>query len=197
MLMLSPFCEYLRFEYETSEEPLFLVQEIDSLRVLSRSRHEIIRSVPPSIYNVYMEGSESSGSLLRKNFSQYTQKKGEMDMKIGVGDMTTEQVLEGIQECLKAAEDELSTFLQEELLRSVSYGQAYLTEEDQETVANDLPGVARTLRILNALRCPEVGLYLTYEEYLFLKDRAVISRLLSRRLYYLGVKVMMIYVVDE
>lgn len=195
--MLSPFCEYLRFEYETSEEPLFLVQEIDSLRVLSRSRHEIIRSVPPSIYNVYMEGSESSGSLLRKNFSQYTQKKGEMDMKIGVGDMTTEQVLEGIQECLKAAEDELSTFLQEELLRSVSYGQAYLTEEDQETVANDLPGVARTLRILNALRCPEVGLYLTYEEYLFLKDRAVISRLLSRRLYYLGVKVMMIYVVDE
>lgn len=195
MLMLSPFCEYLRFEYETSEEPLFLVQEIDSLRVISRSRHEIIRSVPPSIYNVYMEGSESSGSLLRKNFSRYTQKKGDMDMKIGVGDMTTEQVLEGIQECLKAAEDELSTFLQEELLRSVSYGQAYLTEEDQEGIANDLPGVARTLRILNALRCPEVGLYLTYEEYLFLKDRAVISRLLSRRLYYLGVKVVIVLAV--
>ena len=79
--MISPFCEYLRFEYDQYEEPLFLVQEIDCLRIISKNRHEIIRSVPPSIYNVYMEGSESFGALLRKTFNQFSQKISDVDIK--------------------------------------------------------------------------------------------------------------------
>lgn len=45
LLMLSPFCDFLRFEYEDEEEPLFLAHETDCLRILSRFAHEILRCV--------------------------------------------------------------------------------------------------------------------------------------------------------
>ena len=191
--MISPFCEYLRFEYDQYEEPLFLVQEIDCLRIISKNRHEIIRSVPPSIYNVYMEGSESFGALLRKTFNQFSQKISDVDIKEGLSDLSMEQVLEGIEECSQAAVEELSTVLQEELLRTVNYAQSFLPKEQQELIASSLPTICQTLRILNTLHSTDVGLFLTYEEYSFLKEKSVISRLLSRRHYYLAVKVFLYY----
>ena len=45
VLLLSPFCDFLRLDYDFSLEPLFLVQEIDALRVYSRFHHDLIRAV--------------------------------------------------------------------------------------------------------------------------------------------------------
>ena len=43
-------------------------------------------------------------------------------------------VLEGIEECSQAAVEELSTVLQEELLRTVNYAQSFLPKEQQELI---------------------------------------------------------------
>lgn len=137
-----------------------------------------------------MEGSQSPGSILRNAFARFTQHSGDEDVLSGIGGLVGDSVMEGVQECLEAAEEELSTLLQEELLRSASYGENYIEDATQrEIVASLFPRISKVLRIQNALRCESVSLYLTQQEYLMLGEKAVISRLLSRRLYYLAVKV--------
>ena len=136
ILLVSPYCDYLRFDYDVSHEPLFLLQEIDSLRVFSRFHHDIIRAVflfahshlkvPPPIYNVYSMGSQTPGAILRSAFARFAQKAGERDMEEGVGDLRDDLLDSAVKECIDAAEEELSSLLQEELLRSASYGQNYL-----------------------------------------------------------------------
>ena len=187
--MLSPFCDYIRFEYDVTEEPLFLVPEIDSLRIYSKSKHDILRAVPPALFNIMMTGSESPGSLLRKNFNQFTQKNSEMETKEGLGELSNDQIIEGIESCIEASQVELSTFLQESLLRSANYGQMFLSREQQAVIANEIPKAAKLLRILNALRQPTIGLYLTLDQYQLLTPEVVISRLTLRRQYQLGIKV--------
>ena len=187
--MLSPFCDYIRFEYDKTEEPLFLVQEVDCLRIISKNKHEILRSVPPTLYNVCMEGSESSGALLRRTFEQFTQRKSVMGAKGGIGDLTRDQIIEGIRECYTAALDELSGFIQEGLLHAVNYGQSFLSKEDQAMIATELPSISKRLRILNSLREARAALFLTNEEYSLLKDEVVIGRLIQRKYYQLAIKV--------
>ena len=140
------------------------------------------------MFNSYMVGSQSAGSKLRHAFFQYSQRACEKSMGEGVGDFTEEELKEGIAECAEAATEELSTLLQEELLRSVQYGEEFVDLSRGEA-AHAIPSIAKRLRVLNALRAPEVGLYLTNTEFECLAEKAVLARLLSRRLYYLAVKV--------
>ena len=137
-----------------------------------------------------MEGSQSPGYILRSAFSHFAQSSGNEDALSGTGGLTGDELVEGVQECLEAAEEEFSTLLQEELLRSANYGENCIEDPLQrEYVATSFPRLSRVLRIQNALRCETVGLYLTKAEYDLLGEKAVLSRLLSRHLYYLAVKV--------
>ena len=107
----------------------------------------------------------------------------------GIGDLHSESLSEAVQECVDAAKEELSSLLQEELLRSASYGKRYWDAHEKSGLFLDFQKTAGFLRVLNALRAPEVGLYLTAGEFEVLRERSVISRLCSRRLYYLSVQV--------
>ena len=73
-------------------------------------------------------------------------------------------------------------------MRSVQYGEEFVDLSRGEA-AHAIPSIAKRLRVLNALRAPDVGLYLTNTEFECLAEKAVLARLLSRRLYYLAVKV--------
>lgn len=137
-----------------------------------------------------MPGSLTHGAVLRSAFARFTQRAGERDMGEGVGQLQSDSLREAIQDCVEAAQEELSTLRQEELLRSASYGKRYLDALEKSDPFVDFQKTARFLRVVNALRTPEVGLYLTAAELELLKERSVISRLLSRRLYYLSVQVL-------
>lgn len=136
-----------------------------------------------------MPGSQTPGAVLRSAFARYTQRAGERDMCEGIGDLHSESLSEAVQECVDAAREELSSLLQEELLRSASYGKRYWDAHEKSGLFLDFQKTAGFLRVLNALRAPKVGLYLTAGEFEVLKERGVISRLCSRRLYYLSVQV--------
>ena len=135
-----------------------------------------------------MIGSQSPGARLRHAFAQFTQQQCEQTADEGVGDLTDEDLAAGIRECAEAASEELSSLLQEELLRSVRFGEGFLqlAGEGQQSI---IAGIVQKLRVLNAVRSAEIGLFLTTVEYECLKEKAVLARLLSRRLYYLAVKV--------
>ena len=90
--------------------------------------------------------------------------------------MTDEDLAAGIRECAEAASEELSSLLQEELLRSVRFGEGFLqlAGEGQQSI---IAGIVQKLRVLNAVRSAEIGLFLTTAEYECLKEKAVLARL--------------------
>ena len=125
LLLVSPFCDFLRLDVDAAGGPLFLRQELDSLRVYSRSSHVLVRAVPPSVFNVFAPGAQTPGAVLRACFARFAQRAGERDMGEGVGQLRGEALRDAVRECVDAACDELSTLRQEELLRAASYGKKY------------------------------------------------------------------------
>ena len=68
-----------------------------------------------------------------------------------------------MKECLEAAQDELSTIQQEELLSCARFGKCFLdgvggeeAKEEERSIAEQFQLTARSLRVLNALRDPKV-----------------------------------------
>lgn len=156
---------------------------MDCLRVYSSLKHEIIRCVPLAIASTYLAESASCGAQLRRSFEQYSHHVGSVDLLRGETSEERHLLREGVIECLEAAEEELSTIQQEELLRSAQFGKCFLDgirepiqseepQDSQESVDQSIPKesnepkeinivdrfqeVTHTLRVLNTLRDPSV-----------------------------------------
>lgn len=173
--MINPFADWLKYTYE-KDDTLFLVPEMDCLRVYSSLKHEIIRCVPLAIASTYLAESASCGAQLRRSFEQYSHHVGSVDLLRGETPEERHLLREGVIECLEAAEEELSTIQQEELLRSAQFGKCFLdgirepiqSEESQESIPTEsnepkeinivdrFQEVTHTLRVLNTLRDPSV-----------------------------------------
>lgn len=183
--MINPFADWLKYTYE-KDDTLFLVPEMDCLRVYSSLKHEIIRCVPLAIASTYLAESASCGAQLRRSFEQYSHHVGSVDLLRGETPEERHLLREGVIECLEAAEEELSTIQQEELLRSAQFGKCFLdgirepiqseesqeSQDPQESVDQSIPTesnepkeinivdrfqeVTHTLRVLNTLRDPSV-----------------------------------------
>lgn len=146
---------------------------------------------------------------MRQSHEQFIQHVGNVRLLRGEIPEEHHILQEGVMECLEAAEEELSTIQQEELLRSAKFGKCFLdgvevtsenaeTEQESETVPKEpetvsittrFQEVSHTLRVLNTLRDPSVAMFLTYRQYQYLGAEAVIRRLLCRHLYFLALKI--------
>ena len=165
---------------------------------------------------MYSGQDDSCGAQLRQSHEQFIQHVG--NVRLLRGEIREERHIlqEGVMECLEAAEEELSTIQQEELLRSAKFGKCFLdgvevtsesteTEQESESVSKEsepvpkepesvsittrFQEVSHTLRVLNTLRDPSVSMFLTYRQYQYLGAEAVIRRLLCRHLYFLALKI--------
>ena len=133
--MINPFADWLKYSYD-KDDTLFLVPEIDCLRVYSSLKHEIIRCVPTAIANLYLPESHSCGAQLRNSFSQFTHHVGSVSLLRGETPEERVVLREGVMECLEAAGEELSTIQQEELLRSAQFGKCFLDGVVEESNEN-------------------------------------------------------------
>ena len=80
--------------------------------------------------------------------------------------------------CAHAARHELSHGEQQRLLRAAAFGKAYVPGQVEKSL---LPATCATLRLLNTLRAPCVGMPLTCNEYDALGLSGVLNRLLATR----------------
>ena len=86
--------------------------------------------MPVAISSTLLPESKSCGAMLRGAFDQFSRHVGNVDL---LQDETAEEraaLLDGVLECLDAAEDELSTIQQEKLLRSAQFGKCFLDGMD-------------------------------------------------------------------
>ena len=68
--------------------------------------------------------------MLRSAFDQFSRHVGNVDLLQGETAEERAALLDGVLECLDAAEDELSTIQQEKLLRSAQFGKCFLDGMD-------------------------------------------------------------------
>jgi vacuolar protein sorting-associated protein 16 len=180
-----------------------LINEVDGVRALTSDQHVFIRSVPAPLASVLEIGSTSPGALLHDARKLYDERDARaaaelLDVLRG-GDLPVAAAA-----CLGAAAAEMDPVKQESLMRAGCYGRAFLAlnTDDSGTSNNTLDSsvnaaaggkevviLARTLRVFNALREPEIALPLTMPQYEALGLPRLIIRLTARRHYLLALRV--------
>ena len=86
--------------------------------------------MPVAISSTLLPESKSCGAMLRGAFDQFSRHVGNVDLLQGETAEERAALLDGVLECLDAAEDELSTIQQEKLVRSAQFGKCFLDGMD-------------------------------------------------------------------
>lgn len=200
VLMVGPYGDWLRFPYE-NQGNLYLIPEIDCCRVLSDVAVELLQRVPPATALLLRIGSiEPSAMLLDASdaFESGSTSSDEAARAI----TKTGALAEAIEGCTDAAAREFDIITQKRLLRAASFGMHFSFKEDRKEnrmimggrLANGeeenepfaMPSrttqkfvaTARKLRILNALRNPDVGMVVTSAQYDAISPTGIIARLI-------------------
>jgi hypothetical protein len=205
VLMVGPYGDWLRFPEPEWTEHVYLIPEIDCCRVITDSSVEILQRVPPATALLLRIGSiETSAMLLDASdaFESGSPASDEAARAI----VKTGSLPEAIETCTDAAMKEFDIVTQKRLLSAASYGMhfAYKNAEDEQGIAMGGPmtgferesgenGVlpstttakfvdgARKIRILNALRNPNVGFVLTSAQFDAITWTGVIARLIAMK----------------
>jgi vacuolar protein sorting-associated protein 16 len=201
VLMVGPYGDWLRFPYEGTEN-VFLLPEMDCCRVITDSAVEILQRVPPATALLMRIGSIETTAMLLDASDAYHAGSPTSD-EAARAIIKTGMLEEAIETCSDSATKEFDIFTQKRLLRAASYGMhfSYKAVEGEHKVliggpvsgsdpeTGMLPSrttvkfvdAARKLRILNALRNPDVGFLLTAAQFDSMTPSGVVARLIAMK----------------
>jgi hypothetical protein len=176
LLMIGPSGDYLKFPYDGIVQ---LVAEIDSARIISSTKQEIIQKISSTTENIFLFGSTSPSAILFDARDHFDHKLSKADENIRSINLFLRQA---VDDCIEAASFEHEPELQKSLLKTASFGKGFL----ENYPSAKLVDMNRNLRVLNSLRSPDIGIGLTYEQYQYLTPDRVVEILSNRRHYALA-----------
>ncbi|KAB1223106.1 Protein VACUOLELESS1 [Morella rubra] len=92
---------------------------------------------------------------------------------------------EAVEACVDAAGHEFDVLRQRTLLRAASYGQAFCSNFQRDRIQE----MCKTLRVLNAVRSPEIGIPFSIQQYKLLTPSVLIGRLINAHKHLLALRV--------
>lgn len=197
LLMVGPYGDWLRFPYESTEH-VFLIPELDCCRVITDTSVELLQRVPPATASLLSIGSIDTTAMLLDASDAY-------HAGSPTSDEATRSMLESgsldesIETCVDSATKEFDIDVQKRLLRAATYGMHFgfkkvdsvlggpVTGSSPESgvlpskTAHNFVQAARKLRILNALRNPDVGFVLTSGQFDAMTPTGVVARLVAMK----------------
>lgn len=180
LLMVGPYGDWVKYNYD---EPLSLIPDIDSIRVVSNSRTDILQRVPDCIVDVFKIGSIAPSAMLFDAMELYQKEDAKSDENMRCIKKDG-KLLDAVQSCIEAASHEFSPESQARLLRAASYGKCFL----DDFISDSFVETAKTLRVLNAVRSVDVGMPITYKQYEGLSFSILVNRLVLRKQHLLAIK---------
>jgi hypothetical protein len=159
-----------------------LIPDVDGLRVLTNDVCEFVQKVPEASEEVFRLGSTSPGSVLLDAVEQLEKKSPKADDNI---QLIRPNLDEAVDVCIRAAGQEYSVHWQKQLLKAASFGKSVLDFYNSD----DFVDMTESLRVLNAVRFFEVGLPLSYDQYVRLTPERLVQRLVNRQDYLLALRV--------
>lgn len=161
-------------------ESLFTVpiikSEPDGLRIITNGKVEFLSRVPESLVRLYLIGSSDPSVILLTCVDKLALQASKAYSNVSF--LEEEGLLiDAITNCLDAALEELEPAWQQKILKAVSFGKI---EEGGKFDAAKYLHVLNSLKVLNQLRSPEVGLFFTNTQVSKIGWPNVIQMLLDR-----------------
>ncbi|CDZ97788.1 Vacuolar assembly/sorting protein VPS16 [Phaffia rhodozyma] len=164
--------------------PVHLVTEIDGLRVISPESSDFIQKVPPPILHLLLPGSSHPTSLLLEAYTAHLARSLRSSSLLQLLRPDLSAAILGI---LDAAVHLWAPGMQKVCLKAAVWARAYLDGEEGE---GDL-GVAergRELRVINCLREWDVGVGVSWEQYIRLPPTTILQLLTTRNMHLLALR---------
>ncbi|PQE23731.1 vacuolar sorting vps16 protein [Rutstroemia sp. NJR-2017a WRK4] len=154
----------------------------DGVRLITNEVCDFLQKVPEVTDATFRFGSEASASILLDAVEQLEQQSPKADDNI---QLIRPNLVEAVDTCVKAAGHEFNIHWQKQLLKAASFGKSVLDVYNSD----DFVDMCETLRVLNAVRYYEIGMPLSYEQFLRLTPEKLVRRLINRREYLLALKI--------
>ena len=159
-----------------------LITEIDCVRVLTAYTHELIQKVPKVVQKIFRINSTDPASYLLEASKQFQKKSHKSDSYI---DLIKDKIEAAVTDCVNAASHEFDFETQKLLMRAAKFGKGFCKNYNSDQFVD----MCRTLRVLNAIRHPKIGIPLTYIQLNMLTYQVMLDRLVVRRHYYLAIQI--------
>lgn len=159
--------------------------EKDGLKIITDNKVEFLARVPKCSIDLLLVGSSHPSSILLDCVDKLLHQSSKADTNIAYlkGEKSLEIAIRG---CLDAALDEFSAVWQKKILKAVSFGKLYV---DDYFNADEYLKTLNFIKVLNQLRVPEIGLFLTHSEVLDIGWPEVIRMLLRRSQHLIAIKI--------
>lgn len=164
--------------------PLVAVAEVDSVRLITNYTCQLLRRVPAALGQVFSVGSTEPGAVLFDAREMFDASNPRAD---GLLRSIAADLPAAVATCTAAAAADLDPLRQAALLKAACYGRAFVAADDFPRYG--IISVVRKLRILNALRVPEVGIPLTSTQMDATSSQALLSALVAARHFLLAARV--------
>lgn len=176
-----------------------VVPEFDGARLISNDTCEFLHKVSGELWSkalnmtvslldadvtaeIFRLGSSSPASVLLDSVEQLEKKSPKADENI---QHIRSSLPAAVDSCIKAAGLEFDAYWQKRLLKAASFGKSVLELYNSDEFVE----MTEKLRVLTAVRDYQIGLPLSYEQYLRLTPEGLIERLISRHEYLLAIRV--------
>lgn len=161
------------------DDPIVVFPETSGMRLLSNQKHDFFTIVPPKVVRIFRLGSTAPSAILRDCVDHLDRGSAKADENLLIiGD----RLPSAVDDCTEAAAYEFESSWQKKLLRAASFGKAALEAYDSDNFVR----TCEYIRVLNTVRNINVGILMDYQQLLELTPRALIDRLLMRKLHHLA-----------
>ncbi|KAK7034490.1 Vacuolar protein sorting-associated protein 16 [Paramarasmius palmivorus] len=178
-VLVGPFADTLEYHYSGN---LFAVTEPDGIKVVGQDTCDLIQKVPTSSLSIFKPGSSSPAAILYDAWESFTRRSPKADESIR--SIRPELAL-AVDGCIDAAGQEWEPYWQRRLLNAAKFGRGFLDFYNP----TDFVSMGQTLKVLNAVRYFEIGIPLTYAQYAYTSPSHLISRLTSRNMHLLALRI--------
>ncbi|XP_075148026.1 vacuolar protein sorting 16 [Haematobia irritans] len=166
----------------TYDPAIFLVPELDGVRILTNTTHEMIQKLPKCVHNIFAINSQEPSSFLFEAQKKFQEKSHQADEYLS---LFRDRMTVAVDECVEAAGYEFCTTTQKCLMRTAYFGKGFIPSHNPDAYIRML----RILRVLNALRHPRIAIPLTIKQFLHLNPEIILARLVFRKHYAIAIQV--------
>lgn len=168
--------------YTYDHPAIFLIPEMDGVRVLTKEAHEIVQKVPKCVFNIFGIGVTEASSFLFEAHKKFCERSHQADEYLS---LIMDKINIAVDECIKAANFEFDTETQKSLIRAAHFGKGFIANHKPDEYIR----VCKILRVLNAVRVNEIGIPLTFAQFYHLTPAVLIDRLVFRKQYGLAIQI--------
>lgn len=179
LMLVGPSQDSLDFYLDS---PALIKSEQDGLFCLTKDQLSWISRVEQATSDTFKIGSTAPSAILVDAidlFDSHSPKANENIEIIG------DSLKQAVDTCISAANEAFSPYWQKKLLRAASFGKITLQLYDPSRFVTS----CQYLRILNILRQQDIGIYLTYNQFVRIGPQQVITLLLLRQQHFLCLKI--------